>query len=271
MVLEYNGQHYYTGIINRKGSVNENSVPGASGNYVKDTKYGKTFERKDIQPIFINEGDIVFEGRFGQSIKFGSSKQKPSVKIVAGHRDVVETLSKDDSSIYLEGGVDDSDIESKKIQIKSNDIFITGDRNIFLEADEISLNAKKGQTIKMGDPRAPMLPTVNGQKMLEFQNSIVGVLTGIQSILVSAGSQLWPKVGTDAAKLLKDISTVSDSILNLSFLNFQVLTADPDVKLPELPELPEVPEIPKADLPQVDVPKIPKTVPSLENLPKNNT
>ena len=43
VVIEYNGQHYYTGIINRKGSVNENSVPGASGNYVKDTKYGKTF------------------------------------------------------------------------------------------------------------------------------------------------------------------------------------------------------------------------------------
>ena len=64
---------------------------------------------------------------------------------------------------------------------------------------------------------------------------------------------------------------MSDSILNLSFLNFQVMTADPDFKLPELPELPEVPEIPKADLPQVDVPKVPKTVPSLENLPKNNT
>jgi len=273
VVLEYNGQHYYTSIINRNGSVNENSIPGASGDYVANTKYGETFERKNVQPIFINEGDIVFEGRFGQSIKFGSSKQKPSVKIVAGHRDIVENLSKDDSSIYLEGGIDNTDNENKKIKIKSNDIFITGNRNIFLEADEISLNAKKGQTIKMGDPRAPMLPTVNGQKMLEFQNSIVGVLTGIQSILVSAGSQLWPKVGTDAAKLLKDISTVSDSILNLSFLNFQVLTADPDIKLPELPELPEIPEVPKVDLPKVDdvIDKALKTKPSLENLPKNNT
>jgi len=288
VVVEYNGQHYYTSIINRKGSVNENSIPGASGNYVRDTKYGKTFERKDVQPIFINEGDIVFEGRFGQSIKFGSArvnetetdaegnettvvKQKPSVKIVAGHRDIVENLSKDDSSIYLEGGIDNTDNESKKIQIKSNDIFITGKRNLFLVGDEVFINAKKQNTIKMGDPRAPMLPTVNGQKMLEFQNSIVGVLTGIQSILVSAGSQLWPKVGTDAAKLLKDISTVSDSILNLSFLNFQVMTADPDFKLPELPELPEVPELPEADLPKVNTPKVLKTKPSLENLPRNNT
>jgi len=126
VVLEYNGQHYYTSIINRKGSVNENSIPGAAGNYVRNTKYGKTFERKDVQPIFINEGDIVFEGRYGQSIKFGSNKQKPQIKIVAGHRGkgVLESLNKDDSSIYLHGGVDNNDNDSKKIEIKSNDMSI---------------------------------------------------------------------------------------------------------------------------------------------------
>jgi len=284
VVTEYNGQHFYTSIINRKGSINENSMPGASGNYVKNTKYGETFERKDVKLIEIREGSILFEGRFGQSIHFGSTivkktktvtdengnekevevaHRKPLTKIVAGNISTVENFEKDDASIYLEGGIDETDIESKKIKIKSNDIFITGDRNIFLEADEISLNAKKFNTIKMGDPRAPMLPTVNGQKMLEFQNSIVGVLTGIQSILVSAGSQLWPKVGTDAAKLLKDITTVTDSILNLSFLNFQVMTADPNFKLPEVPKLPEIdlPEIP--DPPKIEIP------PSLDNLKKN--
>jgi hypothetical protein len=133
VVTEYNGQHFYTSIINRKGSINENSMPGASGNYVKNTKYGETFERKDVTPIFINEGDIVFEGRFGQSIKFGSSKQKPVIKIIAGHRGrrglgTVEDFNNDDSSIYLHGGIDNNDYDSKKIQIKSNDIFITGKR-----------------------------------------------------------------------------------------------------------------------------------------------
>ena len=290
VVVEYNGQHFYTSIINRKGSVNENSIPGAAGNYVRNTKYGKTFERKNVQPIFINEGDILFEGRFGHSIKFGSeivtktktvdneevkiNEHKPLIKIVASHRDEVnpvESLNNDDSSIYLSGGVDSNDNESKKIQIKSNDIFITGKRNIFLEADEVFINAKKVGTIKMGDPRAPMLPTVNGQKMLEFQNSIVGVLTGIQSILVSAGSQLWPKVGTDSAKLLKDISTVADSILNLSFLNFQVMTADPKFKLPKGPEIPDTAELKKTGLSKVkvDVSKVPKTSASLDKLKKS--
>jgi len=281
VVTEYNGQHYYTSIINRKGSVNENSIPGASGDYVQNTKYGKTFERKDVTPLEISEGCILFEGRFGQSIHFGSrivkktetnadneeikiTKHKPLIKIVAGLRGTVESLNKDDSSIYLEGGIDDTDNDSKKIQIKSNDIFITGKRNLFLVGDEVFINAKKVGTIKMGDPRAPMLPTVNGQKMLEFQNSILGILTGIQSVLVSVGSGLLPKVATDAAKLLKDINTVADSILNLSFLNFQVMTADPDFKLPF-----DIPEIPEIDIPKI--PEVPKVTipPSLENLKKN--
>ena len=80
VVVEYNGQHYYTSIINRKGSVNENSVPGASGNYVKNTKYGKTFERKDVKPLEIGEGCILWEGRYGQSIHFGSEIVKRKEK-----------------------------------------------------------------------------------------------------------------------------------------------------------------------------------------------
>ena len=38
VAIEYNGQHYYTSIINRKGSINENSIPGASGTYEKNNK-----------------------------------------------------------------------------------------------------------------------------------------------------------------------------------------------------------------------------------------
>ena len=126
VVTEYNGQHYYTSIINRKGSVNENSIPGVSGNYVKDTKYGKTFERKDVKPLEISEGCILFEGRFGQSIHFSNDKQKPQIKIVAGHRGTTENINNDDSSIYLSGGSSKASNEDKKIQIKSNSIFING-------------------------------------------------------------------------------------------------------------------------------------------------
>ena len=39
VVTEYNGQHYYTSIINRKSSINENAIPGASGTYEKNTNF----------------------------------------------------------------------------------------------------------------------------------------------------------------------------------------------------------------------------------------
>ena len=55
VVTEYNGQHFYTSIINRKGSVNENAIPGASGIYTKDQKYGDTFERTDIKHVEIKD------------------------------------------------------------------------------------------------------------------------------------------------------------------------------------------------------------------------
>jgi hypothetical protein len=177
VVAEYNGQHFYTSIINRKGSVNENSIPGASGVYEKNTKYGETFERRDVQPISINEGDIVFEGRYAQSIKFGSNKQKPQIKIVAGHRGVTENIDNDDSSIYLYGALNNSDIEDKKIQIKSNSIFI------------------KGSDIRLGTAvENDLQPVVKGDDLLELFEDLISALESATFIGVAPGSPTSPAV-----------------------------------------------------------------------------
>jgi hypothetical protein len=161
VVVEYNGQHYYTSIVNRKNSPNENAIPGASGIYEKDTKYGDTFERKDIRRVEVNEGDIVYEGRFGNSIKLGSDSTNgsPVIKIRAGQtldtetkdifqKPVKESIDNDASSIYLisDGLVgqtfEEEQITGKKILIKSDGIFINGRDNIRLKAlNSISLNS----------------------------------------------------------------------------------------------------------------------------------
>ena len=119
----------------------------------------------------------------------------------------------------------------------------------------------------MGAPRAPMLPTVNGQKLLEFQNAVVGILTGINELLISLGGgpAALPKIANDARVLKNNITTVKDSILNLEFLNFDVMTADPNFEppqlpsldLPELPEVPEIPEVTIPDVPDVSLPQTP--------------
>jgi len=291
VVIEYNGQHYYTSIINRKNSPSENAIPI---DLPKNTKYGDTFQRNTkISRVNVNEGDIVYEGRFGNSIKLGSNpkNQSPNIRIRAGQDkqfdDVnllaKENINQDGSSIYLSTDETISiynpnfptkTVNGNSIVINSDKLFFNGRKGnvdirasnkMYLEADEIFINAKKAGTIKMGDPRAPMIPTVNGQKLLEFQAAVLGVLSGIQKILTNVGLQLWPLVATDTLKLLKNVHVVAEGVTKQTFLHKEVLIADPDWKLPDVPPLPPLPDpdVMKAKIAQGI--KIPET-PSLDRL-----
>ena len=285
-VVELNGQHYYTGVLNTKGQVRENimtSLPFPLPN-LPPSEDG-TFERKDIPPLKISEGCITYEGRFGQSIHFARNKDNDAPVIRIGVRSktglepISDSLDNQDSAILItsdgerfsDNQVERNDqkeqIKGKNIILKSGDIFIKGEGKIELEADSVFINGKSKSTIKMGDPRAPMLPTVNGQKLLEFQNAVVGILTGINELLISLGGgpAALPKIANDARVLKNNITTVKDSILNLEFLNFDVMTADPNFEppqlpsldLPELPEVPEIPEVTIPDVPDVSLPQTP--------------
>lgn len=85
-------------------------------------KFGKTFvENKDIKPLLPFEGDIIFEGRFGQSIRFGSTVKNENLwssegengdpitiirngqpsNISKGWIPTLEDINLDQSSIYL--------------------------------------------------------------------------------------------------------------------------------------------------------------------------
>ncbi len=287
VVTEYNRQHYYTSIINRKNSPNENSQPGASGIYEKDTKYGKTFQRNTkISRVNVNEGDIVYEGRFGNSIKLGSNpkNQSPNIRIRAGQDTQYDTINipakeninKDGSSIYLSTNetisifnpnFPNAKVDGNSIAISSDKLFLNGrdgniniraSKKLLLEADEVFIHAKKGQTIKMGDPRAPMIPTANGPKLFELISSLTKVLLGIPQMAAN------PKAAADVAKGTKDIVS---QVKNKEFLNTQVVTADPKFKIPEIPPIPPLPD-PEAEAAKLaQGVKIPKK-PSLDNLKK---
>ena len=48
-------------------------------NKIQEPIPGKTFtEQSDIKNLFPNEGDVIIEGRFGNSIRFGSTSKQPS-------------------------------------------------------------------------------------------------------------------------------------------------------------------------------------------------
>ena len=211
VVIEYNGQHYYTSTINRKGSINENSIPGASGGYVKNTKYGETFERKNVKPLEIGEGCVLYEGRFGQSIHFDSHHNVPSIKIRTnidtGEGDfTTENIDEDDSSIYLTSdglkgkSFEGRKIEGKKILIKSDGIFIKG--------DDIRLGSRVDNNLQ---------PVVKGDNLVEILNELIdlfdevaktspvpGTVLGVTSpLLVSGVNLLKPKIKTILSNIVK--------------------------------------------------------------------
>ncbi len=198
VVVEYNGQHYYTSIINRKNSVNENSIPGTAGGYVENTKYGKTFERKDVRRIEMSEGEIAFQGRFGNSIKLGCNKadNSPNIKIRVGQQRppeglgelVKENIERDGSSIYLlENGLpwtsttdeekfDGEQVTGKKILIKSDGIFISGRDNLRLKAansiDVISNDIKLGQKTQTQE----LQPVVKGDDLINLLDDMISAV-----------------------------------------------------------------------------------------------
>ena len=121
------------------------------------------------------EGEIVYEGRFGNSIKLGcdSTNNKPVIKIRAGQQPlndeikdisgqpVKESIDNDASSIYLisdglvgqlfndetmfgDGENKGEQIKGKKILIKSDGIFISGRDNIrLISVNNVSLKSEK--------------------------------------------------------------------------------------------------------------------------------
>ena len=170
VVIEYNGHHYYTSIINRKGSTYENSIPGASGDYIKNTKYGEKFKRKKVKPLEIGEGCILYEGRFGQSIHFDGHDNVPSIKIRTNIDEsdgefTTENIDEDDSSIYLTSdGLRGKSFEGQKIEGKN--ILIKSD-SIFIKGDDIRLGSRVDNNLQ---------PVVKGNELVEFLDTLLSKL-----------------------------------------------------------------------------------------------
>ena len=194
-VTDFNGQYYYSTIINRKGSVNENSIPGASGTYTEITKYGKTFERKKVKPLEIGEGCVLFEGRFGQTIHLDGHLNKPSMKI-STHIDESdgdfrkESIDGDDSSIYLlsrgmRDKFDGNTIEGKKVLIQSDGIFIKGRQEVKINAPNLSVNENE---TKLGSRDAEQ-SVIKGDDLVDFLNDM---LTDINSAFNQAMTAITP-------------------------------------------------------------------------------
>ena len=125
IVVNYFDETYYTQKLNIHNSVNLNSFPGLSKIWnpftsedLKPTDFGGNI---NIRQLKAYDGDITFNGRFGQSIRFGSNitekeddkdsgkEDSPNVIIKAGqgitpnvvNQPVEEDINLDKSSIWM--------------------------------------------------------------------------------------------------------------------------------------------------------------------------
>lgn len=165
---------YYGQVVNLWGSPNHNALP--SPGYNPDEILGKGIkELSDINPLFPFPGDVLIEGRQGQSIRIGgnnskenplvdnSNNGKPYILISNGQIStdngldyIVEDVNKDFNSLYFlsDHKVDLIPANSKQdsydvIPIKSNQyignqVLLNGGRLYFnAKEDSIFLSAKE--------------------------------------------------------------------------------------------------------------------------------
>ena len=205
VVVEREGVVYFTKIINRKGSVNENSIPGVVGTYDTTTQYGKNFKRTKVKPIEIGEGCILYEGRFGEAIHFDGNNNTPTIKISTQNKDTDKNIyrkekidDRNTSSIYLTSEGDT--IEGKKVLIKSNGIFISGRSEVRINAPNVKLGSKDAeQSVIRGEDLVDFLDDMLSDINSAFNKALTAVTPG--GVVVSGGAPAIPIFATSIATL----------------------------------------------------------------------
>lgn len=166
--------NYYTNILNIWGSPNHNALPTQGVDF--SNPVGENIpELKDINPLYPSPGDILIEGRQGQSVRIGgySSKENPitnsadqgqpyivisngQVTTTNGLDYIVEDINKDFNSLYFLSNHKSSleaantkrnsynTIPQASNEYKGNQVIINGGRLYFNAKEEsILLSAKE--------------------------------------------------------------------------------------------------------------------------------
>jgi hypothetical protein len=98
---------YYFSPYSIQSSINSNLLPGISYNTISEAeaqkiKPGVNFESKSISPLQPYEGDLMIEGRWGNTLRFGSTTKNESGLINASWHGAASTVG--DPIIILSNG-----------------------------------------------------------------------------------------------------------------------------------------------------------------------
>ena len=177
--VKYLGQLFYTTQVNFFGNPNFNTQHGLSRGKVKDTlvsndidtaneqndlgtKLGYYLEpTQDVRRLLPQEGDVLIEGRFGNTIRIGSdikneNADSPNIILNAGQskddfpnpkQPVEERIDTDGSSVYIT--TNQPLTFTPGLESKLSPPPYEG-KNILLSSDRLIFNTKNGGDIVMG-------------------------------------------------------------------------------------------------------------------------
>lgn len=152
-IANYNGVLYYSNPLNQFGLVNMNRGLKAMADGTVMYSYTK-YNR----PVAVQLGDTVVQGRYGQSIHFGSDQNhiKPYMKITVGQNDVppkekvswehyphVEKINIDEASIHIMTNQHIPLKTASPSKVKAMQLGGFDESAIAINADSMALNSKK--------------------------------------------------------------------------------------------------------------------------------
>jgi hypothetical protein len=224
--VQYLGQYYYTTQLNVFGNPNFNSQHGISRLKRKNTlkslfgldtpntddksaELGYYLKKtKDSRKLLPHEGDVIFEGRHGNTIRIGSdikneNEDSPNIILNVGQskdefpepkQPVEEKIDTDGSSIYLTTNQKlefTSGIESKVVTAPYEG------KNILLSSDRIIFNTKNGGDIGM------------------FSNNNVSIGAVSEVVIESPVTKIGSSGATEPMVLGDKLESVLNDILTL--------------------------------------------------------
>ena len=207
--INHMGRTYYKTIINHNNNPNNNILVGASSNSpgrnkVKHTIYTNNPDYNNN--IEASPGDMILQGRFGNSISLGSHQlTASSIKLVTGINDSGKyDINKDKASIYIQ---DDGSVNVKNPNKKFKQYPVVGSK-VVINADEIVLNARNSIKLVSGE-RTEFL-----SKNIELKHNKGGsIFTGeTKELLDNTRDKIKDEIIREVEKCIHELLLVWDKV-----------------------------------------------------------
>jgi len=176
---EGKSQWYYIGPINIQSSICNHQSPTTSNGDKKDEEFEKIVKNKPISPLQPYRGDLLYEGRWGNSIRLGSTIEfkdnyhvepswnqgnvgDPIIILANGQENktqkefIVENAETDNSSLYLTSTQEINNLNlniSKYTEYNSQFIGVADRVVLKAQKDIIVLDTKKAIVLNIGETK----------------------------------------------------------------------------------------------------------------------